>query len=188
MIEKMTDLRMVIGKVIGIAIVLLYINSLFIIIVPEVFTYIMTIIPILLLSVVVSVDIAIRPVSTKPEQSNQALVAVAFLSLPLMVSLPYFEYIYLTGRFLATAVGIMFTGGVLLLLLGAAVLITSRVQIGHCGGPRITIEDDHSLVTTGMYRYIRNPQYLGFLLLLFGYSFSFGSILVALLIVVGLFG
>ncbi|MFX0054889.1 MAG: methyltransferase family protein, partial [Candidatus Hermodarchaeota archaeon] len=79
------------------------------------------------------------------------------------------------------------TIGVMILLLGSAVLLASRVQIGQFGGPRITVEDDHRLVTTGMYQHVRNPQYLGFLLLLIGYSFSLGSIVVALLTMIGLF-
>ncbi|MHA2211349.1 MAG: methyltransferase family protein [Candidatus Thorarchaeota archaeon] len=183
----MTDYRSALKKVLGIAIVLLYMNSLFIIYVPQVFASMITLVPIILLSIVVCIDIAIRPISTKPDQFNRALMAVAFLLLPLMVALPHFEFIYLTMTMLLGVISIVSLVGNIILLLGSAVLLASRVQIGQYGGPRITVEDDHALVTTGMYRYIRNPQYLGFLLLLFGYAFSLGSILVASLIVIGLF-
>ncbi|MFW9913204.1 MAG: methyltransferase family protein [Candidatus Thorarchaeota archaeon] len=104
-----------------------------------------------------------------------------------MVALPHFEFMYFTGGYLAAVAGVMSAIGVAFLLLGSTVLLASRVQIGRYGGPRITIEEDHRLVTTGMYGYIRNPQYLGFLLLLFGYAFSLGSILVAFLTTIGLF-
>ncbi len=182
----MTVYRMATRKALGIVIVLLYMNSLFIIFAPEVFASIMTLTPILLLSVVVSMGIAIRPISTKSDQSNRALMAISFLFLPLIVALPHLEFIYLGSAYLLGVKHVMSLVGVIILLLASMALLASRVQIGQFGGPRITIEDDHQLVTTGMYRYIRNPQYLGFLLLLFGYAFSLGSILVALLTVIGL--
>ena len=183
----MTDYRMATRKALGITIVLLYMNSLFIIFVPEVFASIMTLVPILLLSVVVSVDIAIRPISTKSDRSNRALMAISFLFLPLIVALPYLEFIYFLRTYLSGIKHVIALVGVMILLLGSIILLASRVQIGQFGGPRITIEDEHQLVTTGMYRHIRNPEYLGFLLLLFGYAFSLGSMLVAFLIVIGLF-
>ncbi|MFW9804695.1 MAG: methyltransferase family protein [Candidatus Thorarchaeota archaeon] len=185
--HSMVDYQTAAKKGIGVAIVLLYMNSIFIIYVREVFASPRTLVPIILLSIVISIDIAIRPVSAKSDQFNRLLVAVAFLLLPLMVAFPHLDFMYLTQTILSDVIDIVAPIGVMILLLGSAVLLASRVQIGHYGGPRITIEDDHRLVTTGMYRRIRNPQYLGFLLLLFGYSFSLGSIVVALLTVIGLF-
>ncbi|MFX1273361.1 MAG: methyltransferase family protein [Promethearchaeota archaeon] len=185
--HTMVDYQMAAKKVIGVAIVLLYMNSIFIIYAREVFASPRTLFPIILLSIVICIDIAIRPVSAKSDQFNRVLVAVAFLLLPLMVALPHLEFIYLTQTILSGFIDLVATIGVMILLLGSAVLIASRVQIGQYGGPRITIEDDHRLVTTGMYQHVRNPQYLGFLLLLFGYSFSLGSIVVALLTMIGLF-
>jgi protein-S-isoprenylcysteine O-methyltransferase Ste14 len=57
-------------------------------------------------------------------------------------------------------------------------------------GPRhsvwVAVQSDHSLVTTGLYRFIRHPSYVGALLAVFGWALSFRSgagLLLAILIV-----
>ncbi|MHA1967226.1 MAG: methyltransferase family protein [Candidatus Hodarchaeales archaeon] len=42
-------------------------------------------------------------------------------------------------------------------------------------------------MTNGIYKHIRQPMYLGFLSLFFGYSISFGSVIMTILIVSALF-
>lgn len=162
-------------------------NSLFLLFSPVVYTTLQTLIPLTILSAVVSIDVAIRPTSSKPDRYDRALTALAFLLFPLMVFLPYYESRTLTSSYLGPNIGVITLVGVAILLVGSFLLMASRIQIGHFGGPRITIEDDHRLITDRMYRYIRNPQYLGFLLLFAGYSFSLGSLFVTVVIVVGLF-
>jgi protein-S-isoprenylcysteine O-methyltransferase Ste14 len=39
----------------------------------------------------------------------------------------------------------------------------------------VTIQEDHKLITTGPYSYIRHPRYLGIILLLSGMSLVFRS-------------
>ena len=174
-------------KVVAVLVVSLYMNVLFIIFTPEVYTSFMTLIPILLLTIVTCFDVAIRSVSAERDRYNRAIVSLAFLLFPLMVALPYAEFMGLTSIYLGGMMELVFVVGVLVLLLGASILVASRLQIGQYGGSKITIEEEHKLITDRMYRYVRNPQYLGFLLLFSGYSFSFGSIIVMLVIATGLF-
>ena len=68
--------------------------------------------------------------------------------------------------------------GVTILLFGSVILLVSRIQIGQYGGAKIAVEEDHRLIMDGLYRHIRNPQYLGFLLIFAGYSFSLGSLII----------
>jgi len=183
----MVDYRIVATKVVAVLVVSLYMNSLFIILAPEVYTSFMTLIPILLFTMVTCFDVAIRSVSTERDRYNRALVGIAFLLFPLAVALPYTEFMWLTSTYLMGLRIFVFIIGVLVLLLGSSILVASRLQIGQYGGSKIVIEEEHKLVTDRIYRYIRNPQYLGFLLLFSGYSFSLGSILMMFVTATGLF-
>ena len=162
-------------------------NSIFLIFTPEVFTDLLTLVPIVLLSVVICIDVAIRSISSERDRYNRIIVGLAFLLFPFMVALPYYEWYYLTSMYFPDLLSLMTLTGVMVLLLGSIILLTSRIQIGHYGGGKITIEKDHRLITDGMYRHIRNPQYLGFILIFAGYSFSLGSLIVTIVTVLGLF-
>ena len=130
---------------------------------------------------------AIRPTSLKPDRFSHAFTALAFLLFPLMVFLSHYEWRLLTSLYLGSMAGAFSLVGVIALLIGSFILVASRIQIGHYGRPRITIEEDHHLITDRMYRHVRNPQYLGFLLIFLGYSLSFGSLIIILITVTGLF-
>ena len=183
----MVDYRKVAMKVVAVLVVSLYMNLLFIILTPEVYTSFMTLIPILILTIIICFDVAIRSVSKEPDRYNRAILSLAFLLFPLMVALPYAEFMWLTSTYLMGLRIFVFIVGVLVLLLGSSILVASRLQIGQYGGSKIVIEEEHKLVTDRIYRYIRNPQYLGFLLLFSGYSFSLGSILMMFVTATGLF-
>jgi protein-S-isoprenylcysteine O-methyltransferase Ste14 len=183
----MVDYRTIASKVIAVVVTSLYMNSLFIFLAPQVYFSLLTLIPILLLTIVTCFDVAIRSASTKPDRYNRAIVGIAFLLFPLMVALPYAEFVWLTSTYPIGFINLNFVLGVLVLFAGSSILIASRLQIGQYGGSKIAIEDEHKLVTDRMYRYIRNPQYLGFLLLFSGYSFSFSSMIVMFVTATGLF-
>ncbi|MHA3964837.1 MAG: methyltransferase family protein [Candidatus Thorarchaeota archaeon SMTZ1-45] len=188
MIENLvSDLQTIAKKSIGVILVLVFMNSIFLIFSPEVYTNLVTLVPIALLSLFICIDVAIRSISTQSDRYNQAIVALAFLLFPFMVALPHYEWHYLTSMYLLELLLLMVLIGVLVLLVGSIILLASRFQIGHYGGAKIAIEKDHHLITDGMYRHVRNPQYLGFLLLFAGYSFSFGSLIVTIVTVIGLF-
>ena len=49
------------------------------------------------------------------------------------------------------------------------------VPLGRLYSPEVTVQQDHRLVTTGLYRYIRHPRYLGAINLSLGLSLLFRS-------------
>jgi len=182
-----SDIQAIAKKSIGVLLVLAFMNSILLIFSPQVYTDLLSLVPITLLSVVICIDVAIRPISAQRDRYNRIIVGVAFLLFPFMVALPYYEWRYLSSMYLPNLLLFMAPVGVIVLLVGSIILLASRIQIGHYGGGKITIEDNHRLITDGMYTRIRNPQYLGFILIFAGYSFAFGSLIVTVVTVVGLF-
>jgi len=180
----MVDSRLWAKKAIGVPFVFLFMNSLFVIYARDVFASLTTLVPISLLSIAICADVAIRPTSAKPDRYSRNLLVLAFLLFPFAVALPYFEFTILTSLYLSSFMPVVLIVGILVLLIGWIILLVSRLQIGRYGGTRITVEDDHRLITNGMYRFIRNPQYLGMLLILSGYAFSLGGLIVTAIIVI----
>ena len=77
--------------------------------------------------------------------------------------------------------------GSLLALAGAALVVRSRAQLGAACSFAPKADQSTGLVTTGPYRLVRHPIYLGLALLAVGQALAFGSwpaLLIALLGVV----
>ena len=175
-------------KLMGVPVLFFFINLGFILFASEVFLALQTLFPILLLNAFISIDIVIRPISEKRDEYNRAILIISFLLMPLVFMLPYIEFILFTVQFLTPLMSFWsFIIGTVLLVLGGVLLILSRIQLGRYGGPRIVIEDKHQLITHGVYQFVRHPMYLGFLLLFFGYSLAFGSIVMSLVISISFF-
>jgi protein-S-isoprenylcysteine O-methyltransferase Ste14 len=79
---------------------------------------------------------------------------------------------WLARRALVTgpAIEIMQAAGAVLLFAGLALVVTAQLHLGAAW--RIGIDDDArpGLVTTGLYRFSRNPIYLAFAVMMIGYA------------------
>ncbi len=58
---------------------------------------------------------------------------------------------------------------------GFALVYWSGVALGDMYSKEVTIQADHRLVTTGLYRHIRHPRYMGVLLMALGLSLIYRS-------------
>jgi protein-S-isoprenylcysteine O-methyltransferase Ste14 len=153
----------------------------------EVFGFLPTFIPILLINILISIDIVMRPLSRQKDEFNRPVIVLSFLTVPFILYLPYYEYKILTSQFFPLfTFDLMFFIGTACLLLGGSLLFLSRKQLGKYGGSKIVIENEHQLITSGLYHYIRHPVYLGFLILFSGYSVALGSIIM-MVIITGVF-
>lgn len=77
--------------------------------------------------------------------------------------------------------------GFVLFVVGSVVRLWPVFVLGRRFSGLVAIQKDHTLVTSGIYRYIRNPSYLGLLVSSFGWALLFragvGILIVALLLI-----
>ena len=71
--------------------------------------------------------------------------------------------------------GIARVAGVLLICVGLVPVVRSFIGFFRAGGTPVPVAAPPRLVVTGFYRYVRNPIYVGFLIILIGQSLLFGS-------------
>ena len=64
--------------------------------------------------------------------------------------------------------------GVLLTLAGIALAFWARYHLGKYWSGQITLKEDHTLVCTGPYKYLRHPIYSGILLAIVGTALTVG--------------
>lgn len=65
--------------------------------------------------------------------------------------------------------------GLVLATLGMGLIFWSSWALGRLYSPEVTLQNEHRLITDGLYRYIRHPRYLGGLLQGVGLSLLFRS-------------
>ncbi|UCH03139.1 MAG: isoprenylcysteine carboxylmethyltransferase family protein [Candidatus Bathyarchaeota archaeon] len=68
--------------------------------------------------------------------------------------------------------------GIFVLSIGGIVTVSGRAQLAKYGSGILRIKNDHKLITTGVFRYIRHPIYAGGFLGVIGLYLSFRSILI----------
>jgi protein-S-isoprenylcysteine O-methyltransferase Ste14 len=79
--------------------------------------------------------------------------------------------------------------GLVVFVLGCVLRLWPVFVLGRRFSGLVAIQKDHKLVTTGIYRYVRNPSYLGLLVSSLGWALTFRSgigVLIALLLLIPL--
>jgi len=66
--------------------------------------------------------------------------------------------------------------GIPFLVVGVVVRIVARVTLGKQFSGHVQTTESHTLITSGIYRLVRHPAYLGYSCLLIGFPVCFGSI------------
>ncbi len=77
---------------------------------------------------------------------------------------------------LGPALGYIRWVGIPLVAAGIVIRLVSRLTLGKQFSSQVQTTPSHRLITTGIYRSIRHPAYLGYLCLLFGIPLCFGSV------------
>jgi protein-S-isoprenylcysteine O-methyltransferase Ste14 len=81
----------------------------------------------------------------------------------------------LTKRFLPAAAPAVAIAGIAVLALGLGLAAWARVYLGGNWSGRVTLKQDHALITGGPYRRVRHPIYSGLLLAFAGTAIVFGE-------------
>ncbi len=66
--------------------------------------------------------------------------------------------------------------GIALIVLGCLLTIPAAIAFRKAGTPVVPFEPSTALVTSGAFRFTRNPMYLGMILLLIGVGLLFGTL------------
>ena len=108
------------------------------------------------------------------------LLFTLFLPVVFIVLVPYFLESFF-GGWLAVDIGIIRYIGLIPILFGIFVYIRCAWSFGSAGkGTPAPIDPPKKLVVQGLYRYVRNPMYVGVLALLIGESILFSSLVLFL--------
>lgn len=146
---------------------------------------------VLLLSYLLGIiDTIIRPFSTSIEEDFSTnpiysiILLIVFFFNPAFIALAFYESKNLIPTVLPFWNHIVVSiSGVILLLLGGIILVIGRYQLKQFGTGVLTIEEDHELITSGIFKYIRHPIYLGGLLGIFGFYIAYQSLVVTLVVI-----
>lgn len=148
---------------------------------PEVFADPFRWIPLAVMNLLSGADIAIRKVSGAGRHAGGRAAAIAlFILFPAIVAMPHFER---EIRQIESHNVIAFAAALALEIAGGSILVAARATIGRFGSTDIAIEKDHRLVTHGIYSLVRNPMYLGILIMYPSYCAASGGLLSAAAVV-----
>lgn len=106
--------------------------------------------------------------------SRQHVVRLVIVAL-LYVALAFLPFADRRGIAVMQGAGVVRWIGVALSSVGMAFILWSSVALGRLYSPEVTVQKDHHLVTSGPYRVVRHPRYLGALAMGVGLALTFRS-------------
>jgi len=102
------------------------------------------------------------------------------------VGLHLFSLLGFSGSTAGFTALLLASSGSLLAIAGAGVVFRSRIELGAAWSLAPKADQGTGFVTTGPYRLVRHPIYLGFVLLATGQALAFGSWPALMIVVFGL--
>lgn len=91
------------------------------------------------------------------------------------LSAPGSSFTWLYTRFIRQYTGIVWIGAPLVLA-GVLIAVWARLHLAGNWSGSVTLKEDHELVRTGPYRYVRHPIYTGMLLAVAGTACAIGQV------------
>ncbi|MFX0123366.1 MAG: methyltransferase family protein, partial [Candidatus Hodarchaeota archaeon] len=129
------------------------------------------------------IDILIRPMSDPDELKDKytVIVLLFFLSGPLILLFAFYENLLIISLYLPMYDNLLVSNlGTLLMIIGSIIMLSSRYQLNKhsYGGVSLSEEKEQTLLTEGMFKYIRHPIYAGGLIITIGLELAFRSLII----------
>ncbi|MHA2248595.1 MAG: methyltransferase family protein [Candidatus Hodarchaeales archaeon] len=158
---------------------LIWTNIWFFIFVKDVYSDPFYLISLILYYLVSFADVMIRPQEERRldaiRDKYDKIMGLLIISSPIWFCVYIFEYKLLFSSYIDSSFSFL---GIIFFMIGSIILLTSRIQLGRFASGKLKIQKDHELITTGIYKYVRNPIYLGGLIGVLGMGLSFRSLFV----------
>ncbi|MFX0167325.1 MAG: methyltransferase family protein [Promethearchaeota archaeon] len=159
---------------------LVYQNIFYILFVPKIYSNSLYVLYLLTAYLITLTDTLIRSI---PQQRSESKL-FDFLLLTILLLSPFFLIgAYYENKLLISKIIPLWDNinisyvGFTLYLSGGLLTIVARAQIGRFGTGELITEEDHQLITHGVYNYIRNPMYSGTLIATIGFCLVFRCII-----------
>jgi protein-S-isoprenylcysteine O-methyltransferase Ste14 len=121
------------------------------------------------------------PEARRPSGSDRAPVVANLAAVGL-----YFPSLLVSASLAGSMALLLAISGSLLAVAGTALVVRSRTELGAAWSFVPRAGEGSELVTTGPYRHVRHPIYLGLALVAMGEALAFGSWLAALIVSLGI--
>jgi protein-S-isoprenylcysteine O-methyltransferase Ste14 len=115
---------------------------------------------------------------TQPHLGQSLGLTLAVILAILLPRLDAFQFV----NFAPVGVALSSLGAVLTIA-GMGLLVWARKVLGGNWSQTVSAKEDHELVTTGPYRYVRHPMYTGGLIACLGSAIAAGGVFVFLLLI-----
>lgn len=116
------------------------------------------------------------------DKGQKMLVIIsAIVSIPFLIYIPVWEYSDFEGPIPRD--GVLSWAGIILFVSGIIIQSIAMWQLKGFYTVRIGIQPEQKLVTSGLYRFIRHPGYLSYIITIIGIGLSLSSILTLLFVV-----
>jgi len=117
----------------------------------------------------------VKRAASKEPWSSRGPVVLGLLLSPLLMLAPWWFGGFMARRFLPED-DLLYSLGILVLACGVYWAFWARHTLGRNWSGRVTIKEDHELVKSGPYRFVRHPIYTGVLFAFLGSAIALGRV------------
>jgi protein-S-isoprenylcysteine O-methyltransferase Ste14 len=126
-------------------------------------------------------DTIVRPITGQEKVDKYSAVLLLFFFIgPTILILAFFEFDIIISKYTETLFPITAIG-IIVIAIGGLIILFSRIQLQRYATGVLMIQEDHKLITTGFYKYVRHPIYTGGLIQVFGLYLAFHSVIILVL-------